>query len=767
MINRRFWTAISFASLFALLMSSVAFAAVAATSGDAVEISAPASVKQGYSESNNDIIVFMEQQNFELTRNVYAGITQPGTYNRLRHLTTGRIPEGTLVNTYMLHTDPVDRPYGKVEFNGSVEFEEEILGIVVSYLGLRPTDNSLGANDTSYARWRLSRGVELFYGIADEVVWTGNTVTVHFETSRSIDQIRIITRANGDVPTNPSVAITESPDSQTVVSGEDATFDITVTNNGDVDLTDVAVSDPMAQNCDLTIGALAVGASVSYVCTQTTGASDFTNTADTSGTAPDGTVVSDSDTADVTVEIPTSADDCDAVSTGLVGCWLFDEGSGSTAADSIGINDGTLGVVPDSGPAWVSGASGNAGDFALDFDGVNDIVRLVGSGNSALDVIGDEVTISASVFIFALPEGNGQPSGSRIVSKLDAYEAIYRNGAGELNTVRSHITTPRLVTGDNVFTPNAWNHVAITYNGNTETIYVNGVVEISRALTGNLASSTNDLAFGAPSGAPVANQMLRGQMDNVRVYGRGLTLTEVGTLASNASTGGDCTSVSSGLLGCWLFNEGSGKTLTDSVGTNDGTLGAVSDPGPTWATGATGNAGDFALDFDGTNDIVRLVGSGNGALDVTGDQITVAASVYIVGSPDGDGQSSGSRILSKLDAYEVVYRNNGGSEINTVRSHLATPRLVTGDNLFIQNAWNHVAVTYDGATETIYINGVSRATRAITGNLASSANDVAFGAPSGGPLVNQMFRGTVDNVRIYDRGLSQTEIDSLIALTTP
>ena len=82
---------------------------------------------------------------------------------------------------------------------------------------------------------------------------------------------------------NPAIDIQKTPDTQQALAGDTVTFDITVTNTGDVDLTDVAVTDAVAPDCDATIGSLAAGASTSYSCTMTAGADDFTNTADGDG----------------------------------------------------------------------------------------------------------------------------------------------------------------------------------------------------------------------------------------------------------------------------------------------------------------------------------------------------------------------------------------------------------------------------------------------------------------------------------------------------
>src|SRR5256886_7947485 len=96
--------------------------------------------------------------------------------------------------------------------------------------------------------------------------------------------------------THPAIAIVKNPKSQTVTRGGTATFTITVTNTGDVALTNVTVSDPLSPNCNRTIGTLAPGASTSYACTRANVTANFTNVAVASGTAG-GTTVTAQDTA--------------------------------------------------------------------------------------------------------------------------------------------------------------------------------------------------------------------------------------------------------------------------------------------------------------------------------------------------------------------------------------------------------------------------------------------------------------------------------------
>jgi uncharacterized repeat protein (TIGR01451 family) len=101
-----------------------------------------------------------------------------------------------------------------------------------------------------------------------------------------------------------SISIVKEPD-QTVVSGSVATFTITITNTGDLTLTNVTVSDALAPNCTRVFEELTAGENEGYVCTVTNVVNSFTNSATVTGTpALSDTEVTDTDTAVVTVIHP-------------------------------------------------------------------------------------------------------------------------------------------------------------------------------------------------------------------------------------------------------------------------------------------------------------------------------------------------------------------------------------------------------------------------------------------------------------------------------
>jgi uncharacterized repeat protein (TIGR01451 family) len=104
-----------------------------------------------------------------------------------------------------------------------------------------------------------------------------------------------------------AIAITKTPATQAVNSGGTATFSITVTNTGPVDLTNVTVTDPLSTNCAKAIGNLAAGASSTYTCTQASVTAAFTNVATVTGHPPFGPDLTASASANVTVNPPPSS----------------------------------------------------------------------------------------------------------------------------------------------------------------------------------------------------------------------------------------------------------------------------------------------------------------------------------------------------------------------------------------------------------------------------------------------------------------------------
>ena len=129
--------------------------------------------------------------------------------------------------------------------------------------------------------------------------------------SGACEPLSVTSGGGGGNPGTPAIAITKNPKEQTVASGGTATWTIVVTNTGNVTLTNVRVTDPLAPDCNRTsaqipaLASMAPGASLSYTCSLANVTASFTNVATDTGTPPTGPDVSATDTAHVTV--PTAA----------------------------------------------------------------------------------------------------------------------------------------------------------------------------------------------------------------------------------------------------------------------------------------------------------------------------------------------------------------------------------------------------------------------------------------------------------------------------
>jgi hypothetical protein len=210
--------------------------------------------------------------------------------------------------------------------------------------------------------------------------------------------------------------------------------------------------------------------------------------------------------------------------------------------------------------------------------------------------------------------------------------------------------------------------------------------------------------------------------------------------------------LSAGLLAGWSFDESSGSTANDLTGSHPGTL----MNGPVWLP----NAGQIngALKFDGEDDYVDI-----GNMDIaSGSGISIAFWFKA-----DDFGAADARFISKAtgisdeDHYWMVSSYNGSALRFRLKTAGSTSTLVTDQGQVQAGTWFHVAITYDGSQMRIYKNSVEVASTAKSGSIDTNNNvKTAIGnQPSGAG--NQPFDGLLDEVRIYNRALSASDIDSL------
>ncbi len=71
------------------------------------------------------------------------------------------------------------------------------------------------------------------------------------------------------------------------------------------------------------------------------------------------------------------------------------------------------------------------------------------------------------------------------------------------------------------------------------------------------------------------------------------------------------------------------------------------------------------------------------------------------------------------------------------------------------NVWSHLATTYDGATVRLYVNGALVGSLPFAGAIPASTGPLRLG---GNSVWGEWFAGLIDEVRVYNRALSASEI---------
>ena len=213
------------------------------------------------------------------------------------------------------------------------------------------------------------------------------------------------------------------------------------------------------------------------------------------------------------------------------------------------------------------------------------------------------------------------------------------------------------------------------------------------------------------------------------------------TVSSTTSGGGN----NAELVGAYNFEEASGSTVVDASG--KGNTGAISG-----ATRITQGRFGKALSFDGVNDWVTI--NDTASLDLT-TRMTLEAWVY----PTVDMSQWATVVFKEQPGgglYEL-YANGDQSQPLTSVTVGGQYRVLSAGPWLLANQWTHLAATYDGTTQRLYVNGTQVAQRPQTGPIGVSNSPLRLG---GNSVWGEYFKGRLDEVRVYNRALSATQVNT-------
>ena len=195
--------------------------------------------------------------------------------------------------------------------------------------------------------------------------------------------------------------------------------------------------------------------------------------------------------------------------------WHFDEGNGTVAHDVDGQNNGTLGDGNASmTPAW-------SVDGGLGFDGVNDKVKVPDS--DALDLASNALTISLWLKRQAATAGV-------LVKKADTSNGYQLSvtASGTLQFEIRQAGTTKTVTSTTTIPLNQWKHIAVRYDGSALRVFINATLDTATtAATRSLVATTAPLWMGGDT------TYLNGALDDLSIYNRALSDTEISNVSNN------------------------------------------------------------------------------------------------------------------------------------------------------------------------------------------------------------------------------------------
>ena len=304
-------------------------------------------------------------------------------------------------------------------------------------------------------------------------------------------------------------------------------------------------------------------------------------------------------------------------------------------------------------------------------------------------------------------------------------------------------------------TPEMDDPLTVTIAGGVELIEVGGSMTVSASVTESVG---NVVYVWYVNGESVAT----GDQHVVSGLEEGVYRLDVTTFTADGTRAGSATHefqvvegiVSNGLLAYYPFN---GNANDESINENHGTLyGDVA-----LTSDRFGNVGK-AFSFDGSGDYIDC---GNDVMVNPETAITVSAWILLDAYPISGNWVS---IVNKRMSYILQIRGSIGLVL-TIFAGGSTwkgiTRGVSPQTDFTLGEWYHVVGTYNETTTDgyLYIDGLQQSTEPNYNGwpttLSPGGDNLYIGSEAG--LNWQWFDGKIDDIRIYDRALTDIEVQSL------
>lgn len=388
-------------------------------------------------------------------------------------------------------------------------------------------------------------------------------------------------------------------------------------------------------------------------------------------------------------------------------------------------------------------------DNAASFDGIDDYIDL---GN--LPLLNNASALTLSLWVYDDGSTDNSAYVGRWTTIFDQNNSFllckntFGSGFNGHFNVQVEDNSFGEVNGTTAIPPNQWIHLVATWNNTdgTMNLYKNGILEassvasntIGKFLKNNINITANIGAWGPNYGS---GYITKGKIDNVRIYASSLSDVEVMNLyqSENGLCSGD-------LVAYYPFN----GDANDEIGTLHGT--PMGDATLTTDRACIANG---AYTFDGDGDFIDFASP---AITQT-DNFTMTAWV----NPTVLNQNA----MAVMNGFDDCTSGNGysmgmgvpmgsGNEFLGIKNGVIFNQ--SGTSFNSDNIWYQVVMIRDNGVTKFYLNGVQ------TPNTFTDTPLTPTGFRIGGQNGCRYWNGKIDDVRIYSKALSSSEISDLFNL---
>ena len=346
-------------------------------------------------------------------------------------------------------------------------------------------------------------------------------------------------------------------------------------------------------------------------------------------------------------------------------------------------------------------------------DGSNDYINL--SDHDSLNITGD-IWISAWVKLNEIESGccdnivaRGHATSPNGEVSLKISVGKYMIGVWNGISYFANYTVPAGDVGQ-------WVHISGGHNGTGWSLYRNGVLVHSLETSTGAIWVNDSWAIGARSTG--SERFLNGSIDEVAIYNRSLSDTEITDLYAR------------------------GRVADSSSAGADGQI-----VGPVSIEGMMDNA----LYFDGSNDYINVA-----SINPT-QEITVEAWVK---SETSTGYAGVWQIVSKYSAYILGTSGTGSNEMCFIIRNAADWQYGSCYTVPDPENWHHFAGTYNSSSgeKYLYVDGVLKGVSITSGTIVADTGPIHIGHRENQIIGSYHFSGIIDEVAIWNRSLSASEI---------